>query len=270
MPEPPLELDTPYHKNVFPDDEPFPYAAALGYPRMKEFKWAKITAQPPNWYSPDDEVRRRARLRYFLRQANACVCCCGLGDAAALYLWGIAGTTAAFVLAQVWVGFVNKHAEGLFNDGATELPLAWNDLGFCVAVTAVIGFLGGFVMMSVKLYQWSRHRKRRLNRTAWNRLDRRAREDDAHCPDYSYDYDSDVEPLAAYKWFHQDELFAAACQLAPYSKRQREVVPVLVEAAQAERKEVECEGRRENMKRQAQRVTTGTGLLQRKGFTKAL
>ena len=141
-------------------------------------------------------------MRRNWRIASYILCCGGAIPYGFFYLMGTAGVVIGMLLANVWLNYAQRDAQWYFDPDVTPQAGGASELRYPILTTVAAGLaVSSAFMMSGIYYQCIVQARRRLRRQAFNQLDAEQRIEDKHFPDYSYDYDSDIEPPAAMKFF---------------------------------------------------------------------
>jgi len=194
----------------FPNDNPFPAltqesltnildANVPGPPqRSGTFTWEDVI-RTPHKHTPIEGLRKWRRWCWRILTLN------GLLIQGYFFIKLTLGASIAWLLAQLWGAFLQKHVEAVFSDGTKEFPDWGQNLGMCIAVTAVAGIVPAMTMGIDWVYHTKCRRNarvRNIRRQSYTDLIEEARRHNAYMPSHEWDYDSDNdEPLPAYLYF---------------------------------------------------------------------
>ena len=201
---------------TFPDGNPFPMITAASVRVLQpEYKEAKKDPKEPtqrsgvvdwrsvvewlhvNWREPMRPGRRWRRRIWRVVTIN------GLLVGGYFFIKLTLGASMAYLLAQLWGAFLQKHVEATFGDGSKEFPDWGQNLGMCIAVTAVAGIVPSMAVGADWFYHtYCRDREQNIRRQSYTDLIEEARRHDAYMPSHEWDYDSEnEEPLPAYLYY---------------------------------------------------------------------
>lgn len=191
----------------FPDDDPFPeMPLSVGWQLVYNKSHAPqlnfSQKRPGGCWGRDGRWWRRWTLRVVT----------GNGALTSMFAYASdriwVGT--AIVIAAIWSGYLDEHIKRVFYYN-TDTPFqAWNGFAWAISATAAASFFQWLVYSVPWLWHRWKTTKQRMNRVAYTRLIKFAREHDPYIMSRDWDYDSDTEPLRGYAqlvlgWDHEDE-----------------------------------------------------------------
>jgi len=193
-------LDTRYRIWEFPDGDPWPNITSISAASSDgSFTWASIVSCPPQIERWSGRWFRRLCYKIFTLYGFLAY---GYG----VMLQGMVGLMI-YILGPIWSQFFLTRLQGYFGDGSTNLPDGWEDLAFAVASTAIVFSVPGFLYSFDVLYhRYCVYEHRVFYRTGFRDLAEQAKLHNAYIQDYDLEYDSDTDPLEAWKYFAEQRL----------------------------------------------------------------